>query len=83
MRVCAREAEEEFVADRLAGNRRARREDLRDRGGMADRRLLRRKPVRVAAAGAAPGNVVHVLDHGGEPGSAGFRARTGASRSWG
>ena len=68
MGIGACDAEEEFVADRLAGNRRARRENLRDRGGMADRRLLRRKPVRVAAAGTAPGNVVHVLDHGGEPG---------------
>src|SRR6516165_2290378 len=68
MRIRARDAVEELVANRLAGDGRARRENLRDCIGMPSGRLLRREPFGIAAAGSLTGNVVHVLDDRGESG---------------
>src|SRR5262249_40720472 len=60
--------EEELVADGLAGDGRARGEDLCHRGRVGTRRLLRREPLRVAAARARAGDVVEVLHGRREPG---------------
>src|SRR5262249_10984805 len=68
MRIRARDAVEELVANRLAGDGRARRENLRDCIGMPGGRLLSREPFWIAAAGSLTGNVVHVLDDRGESG---------------
>ena len=66
VRADAGAAVEEFVADRLARDGRAGGEDLFHRGRVHARRLLRRQPLRTAAAGARAGDVVEVLDHRGE-----------------
>jgi hypothetical protein len=64
MRIGTGDRIEELVADGLADDRRARVEQLLHRAGVGLCGLTRRKPLRVACAGAIAGDVVHVL-HGG------------------
>ena len=68
MRVDAGDAVEELVADRLADDGGAGVENFRHRRGVRRRGLGVGEPVRIAAAGALAGDVVHVLDRGGEAG---------------
>src|SRR5262249_61729132 len=68
MCVCAAHAVEKFIADRFSGNRCASIEDLLHRRTIARGGCLRCEPFRAAAAGAFASDVVHILDHGGQPG---------------
>jgi hypothetical protein len=66
MGIGTRQAEEEFVAHRLADDIGAGREQAFDRGGVLFGGQLIRKPIGTAAAGAFAGDVVHVLDRYGQ-----------------
>jgi hypothetical protein len=68
MSIDARDAVEELIADCFAGDRGPAGENFLDHGSMLAGRFLRRKPIRIAAAGPRPGNVVHVLDDRREAG---------------
>ena len=63
MGVDAAHAIEELVAYCLAGDGSAGAKNLRNRAGMLAGGLLRREPIRTAAAGPRTGDVVHILDH--------------------
>ena|SRR5690242_5387428 len=75
MSIDAAHAIEELVANGFAGDGSAGGENFFDGRSMAAGRLLRREPIRTAAAGAAPRDVVHILDDSGQSGErAGSRA---------
>ena len=66
--VCVRagEAVKKFVAYGFADDGRAGIENSSDRGCVPRRRLVCRKPLGISTTGARTGNVVHVLDRGGQ-----------------
>jgi hypothetical protein len=68
------DAEEQFVADGLADDRRAGSQNLRHCRRVGGRRSVGGKPSRVAGSGPRARNVVHVLDGGGQA-----RKRAGAA----
>ena len=66
MRIDASDAIEEFVANCFSGNDCSGGENLFDNRSVSHRRFLFGKPIGVAAACAAAGDVIHVLDDNGQ-----------------
>ncbi len=73
MGVDAGHAEEELVAHRLADDGGSGVQDPADGCGIRRGRRLRGQPVRIAAAAALAGDVVHILDRRGQPGQRAVR----------
>lgn len=65
MRIHARDAVEEFVANRFTGDNCSSGEDLFDNGGISRCWFLFGKPFGAAATGAATDDVIHVLHDNG------------------